>query len=146
MNAAVAAGIENIAFTEVLEHAATTAEKPDGSWVGARLAVHEPVAGEFRLFMKPELLTSLVLLAYGPNQGIGAAQERDLLAEILNTVSGRFLAEILPPGQDFRLGLPETDAPLWEEWEKAVLVCRFIAEEKQFLMTISGLSLPDQAR
>jgi len=39
-----------------------------------------------------------------------------------------------------------TDIVQKKEWEKAVLVCRFIAEEKQFLMTISGLSLPDQAR
>jgi len=50
----------------------------------------------------------------------------DLLAEILNTLAGRFMTEILPPDSDFALSIPELSD---EEESTSELTFNYIAED-----------------
>ena len=104
--------LENTAFTEV--HEAQKETPHGGDLRGVSLLIHEPVQGELLLFMEEKLLTKLSTLVYGLEESAVAPEiEKDLLAELLNTIAGRFLAAILPPEEGFLLGVPNQEsAPL----------------------------------
>lgn len=139
---AVAETLENMAFMEVVRD-----ECPPSSLsvevLSARLAIHEPTAGEVHLTMPHSLLAQVAEAAYAlPAEALEEQILRDLLAELLNTIAGRFLTLLLPPEQSYRLGLPEledADAPapgatdhLWN----------FRMEDNRFTLRIRG-ALPE---
>lgn len=98
--------LESTAFTEV--NPAATPPVYAESAPGAAILVHEPVQGELLLRMERSLLRQLAEMVYAPVLGeLNEQAEADFLAELLNTIAGRFLCAILPPEKSFTLGLPE---------------------------------------
>lgn len=98
--------MENTAFTEVRPDPADTLFQ--GEIRGVVLLVHDPVQGELRLLMAADLLRQLTATVYGSVlTEINQQTENDFLAELLNTIAGRLLGELLPPHRSFQLGLPE---------------------------------------
>lgn len=105
--AVMAEVMETSAFTEA--RPAAEAPRFDQGVRGVALLVHDPVQGEFRLLMAEPLVKRLTATVYGPvGEKIGEAMENDFLAELLNTIAGRLLGEMLPPECSFQLGLPES--------------------------------------
>lgn len=139
--------VENTAFSEVRESA--TPPVYDDLARGCALRVLAPIQGEFSLFMEGELLTDLTRLVYGsPTSGIDSGLEDDFLAELLNTIAGRFLAAILPPEQGFDLGLPNRKSgPMDYGSPTPCLRWDFTVDDRPFTLLLQGeiiLSLPEQ--
>ncbi len=107
---AVAETMENLAFMEALPIEEEGA--PDPAAMTAALLFHEPYQGEIRIALPRRLLAEIAENLSGPGESeLAEPLLKDVLAEILNTVAGRFLDELLPADQTFRIGLPELDPP-----------------------------------
>lgn len=102
--AAVAETLENMTFME-----AVPAESgAEGESLTAGLLIHDPFQAELRLTLPLTLLGKVGESVYAlPVENLEEQILCDLLAEILNTIAGRFLTAFLPPEQNYRLGLPE---------------------------------------
>lgn len=134
---AVAETLENLAFMEALP----AHEESPGNGLGltAALLVHEPQQGEVRISLPSALLEKISRNLFGhPAEGVAVPDPKDLLAELLNTIAGRFLTELLPPEQPFRIGLPELDPPPTFA-EEACSVWHFRADEHLFTLSVSNL-------
>lgn len=142
LSMAMADTLENMAFIEVIPETGETEALPGTDCLGVRLFVHDPVQGEFLLVMPWELINQITQTVLGSDQGEPSEESLfDLLAELLNTVVGRFLSEILPPDQVFRLGVPErcqgsTFAPV-----KDAVTWIFSAEGMAFSLSAAGQTL-----
>lgn len=120
MAAAVIETFENLAFME-------PEQVQDGRPVFGeaaicyRLAIESPIAGWMCLAMEPTLAATIAGTVWsGDPAEVGEQLCRDTVAEILNTVAGRFMKEYIPGDQTFALGLPEpqpsvvADAAGWQ--------------------------------
>ncbi|EAT15792.1 chemotaxis protein CheX [Desulfuromonas acetoxidans] len=100
--------LENMAFLDVDESSREELEELDGKRLSVTLMVAKPILLEMRLEMGEELLMQVVETVYTMDRDeITEQQVEDLLAEFLNTLAGRFMAEVLPEDQTFALNLPE---------------------------------------
>lgn len=132
--------IENTAFTEVMSVGSPPEYELDAK--GASLLVHDPVQAEFQLIMESRLLKYLAAIVYGSMAGeISEQSEGDFLDELLNTIAGRFLSQILPADKSFTLGIPErfsgpfvVPAPPVPSWS-------FVVEGMHFTLLATGESL-----
>lgn len=103
--AAAAETLENMAFMEALPADGGAAE---GDSLTVGLLIHDPWPAELSLTFPRTLLGKVAETVYAlPAEELEEQILRDLLAEMLNTVAGRFLTAYLPPDQSYRLGLPE---------------------------------------
>ncbi len=106
LNSVVEEAMESMAFLEALPREETPVFAENV--MGVSLAVLAPVAGVFHLLVEKELVQYLAEILYGSSQKEITEQHRnDLLAELLNTVAGRFLSETVPSNESFRLGIPQ---------------------------------------
>ena len=72
-----------------------------------QIPIVSPVEGTFILSVTPNLLLEMTENIYGlAEDEITWEMENDTLAEILNTISGRVMKEIIPLDQTYELGLP----------------------------------------
>jgi len=123
MAKAVIDTLENLAFMEV-GPAPETSWEMTGQSIIAALLCHEPLQGEIRGIFPRGLITEIAVTVFGlQDEACSEATMQDVSAEILNTIAGRFLSELLPEQQTFRIGLPEiADRPEieenedWQEW------------------------------
>ncbi len=139
--AAVSETLENMAFMEVVHDESLEAEAADET-LTAGLLSHEPVPGELRLTMPHSLLAKVAEAAYAlPAESLEEQILKDLLAELLNTVSGRFLTLLLPPDQNYRLGLPEIDGESALLPEAAERSWHFRMDGEPFTLKIRGEAL-----
>jgi len=100
--------LENMAFLDVDESSLDELEELEGKRLSVTLMVVKPILLEMRLEMDEELLIQVVETVYTMDRDeITEQQVEDLLAEFLNTLAGRFMAEVLPEDQTFALNLPE---------------------------------------
>lgn len=140
---AVADTFENLAFMEALPASGGRPET-DNETLSAALLLHEPLQGEIRIAFSRRLMTAVASTVFGlPEQDCTDTTLRDVSAEVLNTISGRFLSEMLPEHQAFRIGLPEILPPDlvekaedWREWN-------FEADGHPFAVSLLELSQPD---
>ena len=101
--------LENMAFMEAIESSELRKPKNIPDLMCCSILVNDPVFGEFKLFMSKDLLIKITEAIYGFLDEELSEQVflNDTLAEILNTIVGKFFKEVLPPEQPFSLGLPE---------------------------------------
>jgi hypothetical protein len=66
----------------------------------------------------------------------------DVLAELLNTIAGRIMAEVVPHEDTFRLGLPETGVGSFAESDLPLVQCVFEVEGDRFSLAACGDALP----
>lgn len=106
--AAISQTMENITFEDVEVVTDETIDPylgDDKLW--AVLPVVEPYAGELVLEVSMACAKILLEEAYGEIDAEPSLEGmQDLVGEILNTLTGRFLDELTPSGQTFQLGLP----------------------------------------
>ena len=107
MFSAVSQTLENMAFVEVTEQPEDTPKNLGGAvnWVSML------IQGEIRLAMSASLLRELTANMFGlETDEVGQSQQQDIIAEILNTLTGLFMTALLPDDQTYQLGLPEHGA------------------------------------
>jgi CheY-specific phosphatase CheX len=123
---AVVATLEGMAF-EQIERVDAAPDEPASDevnlWVS--LEIIRPLKGQVIMEM-PWSYTALMARAmYGELEGeIPGDVIWDTLAELSNTLAGRFLLDLLGPHQDYALGFPITGrglCPVTEEREAALL-------------------------
>lgn len=123
MSKAVIDTLENLAFMEVASAKEATREKPNQPIIAALLC-YEPLQGEIRAIFPQELMSEVAATVFSLEvEDYSEATIQDVCAEILNTIAGRFLSELLPEHQVFRIGLPEIAGQQeieenedWQEW------------------------------
>ncbi len=105
---AVVETVEEMAFSELtLYEGEPEIGQLNGSFRQAWLLVYQQLAGIFSLTLSPNLLREFAANIYGMDQSeISTEMENDTLAELLNTISGRIMREIIPEDQRYELGLP----------------------------------------
>lgn len=139
MTQAVSETIESLAFLEATPAPAPPEPEAELLWVD--MLVHDPVQGEFRLTLPAGLLALIGETLYGrPASELTAETRLDLLAELLNTIAGRFLSELLSAESSFKLGLPELVHSPFRKTSPA-LTWNFQAAGLTFSLSASGESL-----
>jgi hypothetical protein len=127
--------LENLAFMEAFPVQEDIS--PGQPEMTAALLFHEPHQGEIRITCPRSLLVSITETLCGlPEEGVSNGLLKDVLAEILNTIAGRFLEELLPDDQTFRIGLPELDPPANLDSSSLRKWC-FCAGDDHFTVTIT---------
>ncbi len=142
---AVAITLENMAFEQAIPE--DEPEVPVGAdpyW--AKLNLLSPHEGFVMILVGNEGAKLIAEAIHGPGDDLFADEPEELpremvfdtLAELINTIAGRFLNSYLPPDQRFELGLPETghgnvpsvpgNAKSWD----------FMVQEEVLKVTISG--------
>ena len=107
---AIARTMENMTFDEieVVDIPLNPEITRDGMW--ATLSILNPIKGEVVLELSRELGAQLAREVYGVAVGSAISDEsvRDVIAEILNTLAGRFIDRLVASQFKFELGLPNT--------------------------------------
>ncbi len=100
--------LEAMAFISIDECSAEEAGQLQQQSMKVDLLITEPVLFEMRLSVSTELLYQIAETMYTMDrEELDEQLVKDLLAEMLNTVAGRFMTEILPEQTPFTLSLPE---------------------------------------
>ncbi len=114
--AAVLETFENLAFME-------PESTPGGEFMADRalccsLAIQAPLKNRMQITMGEGLGKHIAGTIWSlPRESVDDQMCRDVLAELLNTIAGRFMKALLPGDQTFQLGLPEVAEPLAAEEE-----------------------------
>lgn len=139
---AISTTLENMAFVEVTEQPEELEllVPAQAAWVS--ILIHDPVQGEVRLAMPQPLLSEITANMFGIEADeIEENQKKDIIAEILNTLAGLFMTNLLPDDQTYQLGLPEHGEGDLPETEEGSVVWNLQVEEQPLLLTATGVSL-----
>lgn len=135
--------LENMAFIEVMEHFDPDYEIPaeDLSW--SSLLIHDPVQAEIRLAMPTSLLKGLTGSVFAMDEEeVEEAQINDILNELLNTIAGLFMTNMLSDDQEYQLGLPELGAGPLPEADADTMVWKLMtSDEAPMQIFADGASL-----
>lgn len=135
--------LENMAFMEVMEHFDRSYEIPAEELVWNSLLINDPVQGELRLAMPNSLLKKLTgnIFALGEDE-ITQAQMDDILNELLNTIAGLFMTNLLADDQEYKIGLPELGEAELPEIDADTVVWKLMTgDEDPLQIHVSGASL-----
>ena len=131
--------LENMAFVSVEESTEAEVSELKQEMVGANLLITEPELLEMRLDVSKELLYQIAETMYTMDRDELENQLiNDLLAEILNTLAGRLMTEILPPETNFALSIPELAD---EEESTSELKFYYIAEDCPLFVEIKAADM-----
>ena len=140
---AVSQTLENMAFTEVMEHLDRSYEIPAEELVWNSLLINDPVQGEVRLAMSKTFLKTLTGNIFGlDDEEITQQQMDDILNELLNTIVGLFLTNLLADDQEYEMGLPELGEEELPEIDANTIVWKLMTGEEEALQIFAtGASL-----
>ena len=140
---AVSTTLENMVFMEAMEHFDRTYEIPVEELVWTSLLVHDPVQGEIRLAMPVTLLKKLTANVFAlEDEEIDQAQMDDILNELLNTIAGLFMTNLLEDDQQYKLGLPELGQGDMPETDADTIVWKLMtSEEDPLQLYVTGAPL-----
>ncbi len=140
---AVSQTLENMAFMEVLEHFDSSYEIPVEELVWNSLLINDPVQGEVRLAMSTTLLKTLTGNIFGiDDEEITQQQMDDILNELLNTIVGLFLTNLVADDQEYKMGLPERGEGELPEIDANTIVWKLMTSEEDVLQIFAtGASL-----
>lgn len=107
---AVTETMENMAFEQVEEAIEATAA-PAGNIIWASMPVIRPAKAEISIELSNDYAKAVTEALFGfMENGPDESIVRDALGEMLNTIGGRFMAQLTPAQQEFELGLPSVGA------------------------------------
>ncbi len=105
-NRAVAETMETMAFLEVSPGPDVDGPPPDS--LLCTIAFIAPYQGQLTLALPPDIARQIALaLVDSDDQDV----VRDIVNEITNTIAGRLLGLVAPPGEQINVGLPQPDTP-----------------------------------
>ncbi|MDA3903473.1 MAG: chemotaxis protein CheX [Desulfuromusa sp.] len=140
---AVSQTLENMAFMEVMEHFDRSYKIPAEDLIWNSLLINDPVQGEIRLAMSKNLLKKLAgnIFAIADDE-ITQPQMDDILNELLNTIVGLFLTNLLLDDQEYKMGLPELNEEALPEVDENTIVWKLMTDEEDALQIFAiGASL-----
>jgi hypothetical protein len=127
-----------MSFMEVVSGSADRWQPGEEEVLKVRQAVLEPVQGELYLFMLKELVTAIAESIFAtPREEITKQQIIDMVTELLNTITGRFMNSYLPADQTYKLGLPEFDNSGDMESEAHIKKWYFLMQGYPFVFAVS---------
>ena len=144
---AVKQTFENMAFVEVTEQAAECELQTPAEMAWASILIHDPQQGEVRLALPRTLLVELTAGMFGIEADeVTGEQQDDILAELLNTLAGLFMTNLLPDDQAYQLGLPEHGEGEFSAADEVSVTWNLQVEQNPLILVASGASLVDEAK
>ncbi|MCK5915413.1 MAG: chemotaxis protein CheX [Deltaproteobacteria bacterium] len=143
MISAVSQTLENMAFVEVMEHFDRSYEIATEELAWNSLLINDPVQGEIRLAMSKTMLKNLTGNIFALDEDeITQPQMDDILNELLNTIVGLFLTNLLADDQEYKMGLPELGEDELPEVDANTIVWKLMTGEEDALQIFAaGASL-----
>lgn len=143
MVSAVRQTLENMVFMEVMEQQPPYSEIPAEDLAWTSMMINDPVQGEVRLAVPSDLLRQITANVFGiSEEEVTSTQGYDILNELLNTIGGLFLTNLLPDDQEYKIGLPCLgDRPLPEVDDTTVTWHLITSDEEPLKIYASGESL-----
>lgn len=123
--------LENMAFMEVMEHFDPDYQIPaeDLSWTS--ILILDPVQAELRLAMPTSLLRQLTGSVFAMDEAdVDDGQVNDILNELLNTIAGLFMTNLLNDDQEYQLGLPERGTGALPETDADTMVWKLMTSDE----------------
>ena len=141
--------LENMAFTEVMEHFDPSYEIPTDDLGWTSMLIHDPVQAEIRLAMPLSLMKSLTSSMFAlDEEEVTEAQTQDILNELLNTIAGLFMTNLIADDQEYQLGLPELGVGELPEVDADTIVWKLMTSDEApmqiFAIGASLLALNEQ--
>ncbi len=135
--------LENMAFMEVMQPGEQTDDLPAEDLVWTSLLIHDPVQGEVRLAMPSSLLKKLTGNVFAmPEEEVATEQMNDIINELLNTIAGLFMTNLLSDDQEYQLGLPELGTNDLPDSDADTVVWKLMtSDEDPFRIFAVGTSL-----
>lgn len=131
---AVRQTLENMVFMEVAEQRGTPTEIPAEELTWTSLLVNDPIQGELYLALPAELLKKITGNVFGlAEEEVTSSQGYDILNELLNTIAGLFLTNLLPGEQEYNIGLPSLGAGALPNAEEHRVVWHLITSDEDVL-------------
>ena len=133
---AVVETFEGMAFMEVFSQQPNDKQKLPADPREVSLAVLEPFKGDFRLCLPKALLILIAETVYAiPAEELNDQVFQDTLFELLNTIAGQTLKEMLSEEQTFLLGLPRREEQARSAPEK---IWYFQSQDQFFYLAYAG--------
>lgn len=80
----------------------------DGGVLRCSLAIHAPLRSTMEMAMGEDLAAVVAGTIWSIDKtDVDEQMRRDIVAELLNTIAGRFMKALVPVDRTFQLGLPE---------------------------------------
>ncbi len=131
--------IENMAFMEVVRTEKTTPYDEHLVRLRLEILINKPFPGEMRLVLPMDLAIQFTKNMYNlAEEEINEDLMKDVLGEIINIISGRLMADLIPEDQTFDLGLPLIGPDVFVQAEASTLSVEFDAEGTPFWIILFG--------
>lgn len=142
---AVSKTLENMAFMEVMEHSNRNYEIPADELACNSILINDPIQGEITLAMSKSLLLKLTCDLFSIEEGeVEPAQMDDILNELLNTIVGLFMTNLLADNQEYKIGLPELGGTDLPEINANTIIWKLMTGEEEAIQVFAaGASLTD---
>lgn len=137
---AVSETLESMVFEEVTPSENDASSPLDENSIWASLDIKSPEKGKFAIQMPAELAFELAEQLFMGDESfeMTEAVAVDTLAELVNTVAGKFMSDNIQPDQSLEVGLPQTGRNAPEgEFDN---VFRFTISDSDFKILIKGIS------
>jgi hypothetical protein len=143
MISATSKTMEDMLFIAVMEHLDRGYEIPLDELVWTSLLINDPVQGEIRLAMPKTLLTKFTCNIFAMDEDeVTQPQMDDILNELLNTIAGLFMTNLLEDNQEYKIGLPELGMDELPEVDSETIVWKLMTDDEEPLQIfVSGASL-----
>jgi len=100
--------LENMIFSEAMEHFDRSYKIPANELIWTSILINNPVQGEIILAMsKPSLKNMTANIFSLDLDAVEDAQTNDIINELLNTIVGLFMTNLVTDNQTYQIGLPE---------------------------------------
>ena len=131
--------IENMAFMEITKSDKVTPYDEHLVRLRLEILINKPFPGEMRLVLPMDLAIQLTKNMYNlTDEEISEQLMKDVLGEIINIISGRLMADLIPGDQTFELGLPLIGPDVFVQAEASSLSVEFDAEGTPFWIILFG--------
>ena len=143
MISATSKTMEDMLFIAVMEHLDRGYEIPLDELVWTSLLINDPVQGEIRLAMPKTLLTKFTCNIFAMDEEeVTQPQMDDILNELLNTIAGLFMTNLLEDNQEYKIGLPELGMDELPEVDSETIVWKLMTDDEEPIQIfVSGASL-----
>ncbi len=100
--------LENMIFSEAMEHFDCSYKIPADDLIWTSILINDPVQGEIVLAMSKSSLKKMTADIFALDiDAVEEAQTKDIINELLNTIVGLFMTNLVNDDQTYKIGLPE---------------------------------------
>ncbi len=139
---AASSSIEDMTF-QPIDEVKDLDEKPDHgekSFVWSILPIFSPHEGEMLVEIPEDYARNLTQEMFGFEKPEEVSEEMliDSVAEIVNTIAGKFMTELVPPDQVYTLGLPKAGLGESPELDDVAVRIQCSSGGENLILTVAG--------